>query len=163
MLINAHAFAEPQWNRKWEAIPISFSQARFCVHVLQQSNFWSSFLVSKTKSAESHRMDISTWWIYSEKSSLLIATFGNYLLKELFHPKMKICWTCTPSGHPMCWWVCFFIVTDLEKFSISSLALQWTGVMWITCRLLWCFYQLFGLSFWRHPFTAEDPLVSKWL
>ncbi len=25
------------------------------------------------------------------------------------------------------------------------------------CGLLWCFYQLFGLSFWRHPFTAEDP------
>ncbi len=24
------------------------------------------------------------------------------------------------------------------------------------------FFQLFGLSFWRHPFTAEDPLVSKW-
>ncbi len=23
-------------------------------------------------------------------------------------------------------------------------------------------YQLFGFSFWRHPFTAEDPLVSKW-
>ncbi len=22
--------------------------------------------------------------------------------------------------------------------------------------------QLFGLSFWWHPFTAEDPLVSKW-
>ncbi len=37
-----------------------------------------------------------------------------------------------------------------------------TGVVWITCGLLWCFYQLFGLSFWRHPFTAEDPLVSKW-
>ncbi len=35
----------------------------------------------------------------------------------------------------------------------------WTGV---TCGLLWCFYQLFGLSFWRHPFTAEDPLLSKW-
>ncbi len=30
------------------------------------------------------------------------------------------------------------------------------------CGLLWCFYQLFGLSFWRHPFTAEDPLVCKW-
>ncbi len=38
----------------------------------------------------------------------------------------------------------------------------WIGVVWITCGLLWCFYQLFGLSFWRHPFTAEDPLVSKW-
>ncbi len=34
--------------------------------------------------------------------------------------------------------------------------------MWITCGLLWCFDQLFGLLFWRHPFTAEDPLVSKW-
>ncbi len=38
----------------------------------------------------------------------------------------------------------------------------WTGVMWITCGLLWCFYQLFALSFWRHPFTVKDPSVSKW-
>ncbi len=35
-------------------------------------------------------------------------------------------------------------------------------MVWITCGLLWCFYQLFGLSFWRHPFTAEDSLLSKW-
>ncbi len=34
------------------------------------------------------------------------------------------------------------------------------GLEW--CGLLWCFYQLFGLSFWRHPFTAEHPMVSKW-
>ncbi len=34
----------------------------------------------------------------------------------------------------------------------------WTGVMWI----IGCFYQLFELSFWRHPFTAVDPLISKW-
>ncbi len=33
-------------------------------------------------------------------------------------------------------------------------------MVWITCGLLWCFYQLFGLSFWRHPFTAEHPLMS---
>ncbi len=32
------------------------------------------------------------------------------------------------------------------------------GLVWITCVLLWCFYQLFGLSFWRHPFTAEHPI-----
>ncbi len=32
--------------------------------------------------------------------------------------------------------------------------MDWSG--------LWCFYQLFRLSFWRHPFTAEDPLLSKW-
>ncbi len=24
-----------------------------------------------------------------------------------------------------------------------------------------CFYQLFGLSFWRHPFTAEILLLIK--
>ncbi len=35
------------------------------------------------------------------------------------------------------------------------------GPKW--CGLLWSFYQVSGLSFWRHPFTAEDPLlVSKW-
>ncbi len=33
--------------------------------------------------------------------------------------------------------------------------------MWITFGLLLCFYQLFEHSFWRHPFTAEDPLVNK--
>ncbi len=38
---------------------------------------------------------------------------------------------------------------------------RWTEVIWIICGLLWCFYELFGLSFWRHPYTAEDPLVSK--
>ncbi len=38
----------------------------------------------------------------------------------------------------------------------------WTGVVWITCGLLWCFYQMFGLSFWRHPFTAEHPLLRQW-
>ncbi len=37
----------------------------------------------------------------------------------------------------------------------------WTGVVGITCGLLWCFYQLFGLSFWQHPFTAEDPSVCN--
>ncbi len=30
-----------------------------------------------------------------------------------------------------------------------------------SCGLLWCFYQLFGLSFWWHPFTAVYPLVSE--
>ncbi len=34
------------------------------------------------------------------------------------------------------------------------------GLEW--CGLLWCFYQQFGLSFWRHPFTAEESLLNKW-
>ncbi len=29
------------------------------------------------------------------------------------------------SGRPVCRWVCFFMGTDLEKFSITSLAHQW--------------------------------------
>ncbi len=53
------------------------------------------------------------------------------------------------------------ILTNAQLF--ISQDVNWlTGVVWITCVLLWCFYQLFGLLFWRHPFTAEDPLVSKW-
>ncbi len=47
------------------------------------------------------------------------------------------------------------------QFFTSPDVKWWTGAVWITCGLLWCFYQLFGLSFWRHPFTAEDPLLSK--
>ncbi len=31
-----------------------------------------------------------------------------------------------------------------------------------TALLMRCFNQLFEHSFWRHPFTAEDPSVSKW-
>ncbi len=53
---------------------------------------------------------------------------------------------------------------DLFLTNVQRLASQdinwWIGLEW--CGLLWCFYQLFGLSFWRHPFTAEHPLVSKW-
>ncbi len=43
-------------------------------------------------------------------------------------------------------------------FLISQDVNLWTGVVWIVCGLLWCFYQL---SFWRYPFTAEDPLIRK--
>ncbi len=49
-----------------------------------------------------------------------------------------------------------------SSFLTSQDVNWWTGVVWITCGLLWCFYQLFGLSFWRHPFTAEHPLLSQW-
>ncbi len=51
--------------------------------------------------------------------------------------------------------ICF-----LQTRSFWLLKMLTDGLEW--CGLLWCFYQLFGLSFWRHPFTAEDPLLSKW-
>ncbi len=51
----------------------------------------------------------------------------------------------------------------LKKLLFTSQDINWwTGVVWITCRLLWLFYQLFELLFWRHPFTADDALLNKW-
>ncbi len=52
------------------------------------------------------------------------------------------------------------LMMDLFQLLSSPDVNWWTGVVWITCGLLWCFYQLFGLSFWRHPFTAEHPLEA---
>ncbi len=48
-------------------------------------------------------------------------------------------------------------LTNMQLFTLQDVN-RWTGVVWIIVM----FYQLFGLSFWRHPFSAEDPLVSKW-
>ncbi len=51
--------------------------------------------------------------------------------------------------------------TNMQLFCSQDVN-WWTGVMRVTCELLWSFsQQLFGLSFWRHPFTAEDPLLNK--
>ncbi len=33
---------------------------------------------------------------------------------------------------------------------------------WRCVDYCYVFISCFGLSFWRHPFTAKDPLVSKW-
>ncbi len=77
------------------------------------------------------------------------------------------------------WRKCYYALCKLKLFKIKNVLMDlfltnmqlftsqdinwWTGVVWITCGLLWCFYQLFyQLSFWRHPFTAEDPLLSNW-
>ncbi len=53
----------------------------------------------------------------------------------------------------------YLFLTNAKLFASQDIK-WWTGFVWITCGLLWCFYQLFELSFWRHPFTAEHPLVS---
>ncbi len=62
------------------------------------------------------------------------------------------------------WFFCkgFFTGGSFIMICFSFCLLQMlTGELeW--CGLLWCFYQLFGLSFWRHPFTAEHPLLRHW-
>ncbi len=48
-------------------------------------------------------------------------------------------------------------ITIIHKFHLLSSpdVNWWTGVVWIIVM----FYQL---SFWRHPFTAEHPLLRHW-
>ncbi len=43
---------------------------------------------------------------------------------------------------------CILARSDSLKLNvlIMALFLNWTGVLWITCRSLWCFYQLFELQ-----------------
>ncbi len=55
---------------------------------------------------------------------------------------------------------CQIVNNQILLTELSMYEEQAPGVVWITCGLLWCFYQLFELPFWRHPFTAEDPLAS---
>ncbi len=52
------------------------------------------------------------------------------------------------------WYICFI---QIHRFSLHKTLTD--GLEW--CGLLWCLNQLFGLPFWRHPFTPEDPLVNK--
>ncbi len=52
------------------------------------------------------------------------------------------------------WWWDFSLLKAIHGLWIEYLKNAFL-MDWITCGLLW-------LSFWRHPFTAEDPLVNKW-
>ncbi len=45
---------------------------------------------------------------------------------------------------------------NMQPFTLHVIN-WWTGVVWIIVVFLSA-----GLSFWRHPFTAEHPPVSKW-
>ncbi len=47
---------------------------------------------------------------------------------------------------------------DLFPTKTAFHFIKFVDYLWIIVM----FYQLFELSFWRHPFTAEDLLVSKW-
>ncbi len=52
-----------------------------------------------------------------------------------------------------------FLVFLKSHMLFTSQVISW-WMVWITCGLLWCFYQLFGLWFWRHPFTTWCNYIS---
>ncbi len=90
------------------------------------------------------------------RETVLLTRYGGVnILKGKFSQKWKFAenvLTLRSSKMQMS----FYSWTELEKFSITSLAHQWMLCSeWVPSE--WCCYQLFGLSFWRHPFTAEDP------
>ncbi len=65
----------------------------------------------------------------------------------------------TVWGQNTSYWICFLQTHSFSLHKTLTDGLEWCGLL---VGLLWCFYQVFRLSFWWHPFTAEDPLLSKW-
>ncbi len=66
-----------------------------------------------------------------------------YLFKGIVHIQIYICQKMySPSDHPRCRWVCFFMWTDLEKCSITSLACclilcsEWVPSEWESKQLI---------------------------
>ncbi len=51
--------------------------------------------------------------------------FNPYLYRNSSFKNENLLKMYSSSSHPICRWVCFFIRTDLEKCSITSLAHQW--------------------------------------
>ncbi len=108
-------------------------------------------------------------------------------LKIQFTQKWKFAEKYHPQTIKESRWVCFFIRTDLEKLVLHLLLTNGSSTVngcrqkessnrsflqthsfshdsnWLTESMvyLWIIMMLL-LLFWRHPFTADDPLVSKW-
>ncbi len=55
-----------------------------------------------------------------------------------------------------------FIFLQTCSFLLHKMLIDGLELCWLLDYNYVFFFQLFGLLFWRHPFTAEDPLVSKW-
>ncbi len=54
-----------------------------------------------------------------------------------------------------------FCFLQTRRFLLHKTNNWWTGVVWITCRLLWCFYQQFELILMA-PIHCRGSLVIKW-
>ncbi len=93
-------------------------------------------------------LEKATWWIEVFYFSLKLERAVS-LIKQVLYFSLK---KKTVKN---------FSIMDLYLINTQLFASQyvnwWTRIMWIIVM----FHHLFGLSFWRHPFTTEDPFVSK--
>ncbi len=96
---------------------------------------------------------------WSVQISLLIQTRLLFIWRKRYY--MDSCFSWNQRFEVKNILMVYLFLTNMQLL-LSPDVNWWTGVVWITCGLLLCFYQLFGLSFWRHPFTAEHPLLRHW-
>ncbi len=85
-------------------------------------------------------------------------------LKGIVHPKMLICWMFT---HPQAIQEVYtFVFSSEQIWRNVALHHLLTNAAVNGCRqnerILSEYLSAVWLSLWRHPFTAVDPLVSKW-
>ncbi len=71
---------------------------------------------------------------------------------------------CHQNESPNSWWAHILAISETHRFWHSLRMMLTDGLEWCGLLVDYCdvFISCFGLSFWRHPFTAEHPLVSKW-
>ncbi len=125
-------------------------------------------------------------WVPSEWVQVIHTTQVHQLTTSEAFVKNNTIKTCLTSNHcsnlyPLCHlvWISREIFTDQAQFTVqkqfSTNMCAWRtrgrfslpdssrhktltdGLVWI----IEMFYQLFGLSFWRHPFTAEQVMKEQ--
>ncbi len=90
---------------------------------------------------------------WSVQISLLIQTRLLFIWRKRYYMDSYFNWNWFEVKNIL---MVYLFLTNMQLLLYPDVN-WWTWVVWITCGLLLCFYQLFGLSFWRHPFTAEHP------
>ncbi len=98
------------------------------------------------------------WIVFACKQCLICAYSLLIQTKHLLHWKKAILWI-----EDLQFIIALMMDLFLRNRQIFASQDIIDGLEW--CGLLMdivMFLSAVGLSFWRHPFTAEDPLVSKW-
>ncbi len=102
-----------------------------------ETHFWVSG--SEVKQEDIRSQTEFDWQRLKNTLSLYCESTENGSYIGIVHPKMKMRWTCTHSQ----------AIQDVDNKLIYIL----DGLRVGTCLM----------AFWWHPFTAEDPLLSKWM
>ncbi len=110
-----------------------------------------------------HRLQVKTIRNSSEQACCW-TLMSEDVRRWTFSPEEELLWIMGSFFRPeaMLYMLYIYIyIKHLNDIYISYKHTHRFSPYWISSGLLWCFYQLFELSFWWHPFTAEDPLVNK--